>query len=826
MPNPKASRPKELKPDELRWYCNPDVFDFESTTKVKPIEGIVGQERAVKALKLGVDMHSPGYNVFVTGLSGTGKMYTIKSMLESISPECSSLKDYAYVNNFDDVDRPKLLTFQAGKASKFRKDLMDSIKYLQQHIPQVLESESFINLKKRVISGYTEQQQKMMNEFEKKLNKEDLTLGQIKVGEVPRPEILAVINKEPVMVQQLEQYVKENKITKEKADKFVKKYTEFQQELQSLVKNSIQLSQELREAISKLETNEVDHLIKAVIGHLKSVYKDKSVTEYLDKVRDSIFENLDVFKGAKPAQEQSEQGYIVDYLKDYEVNIILDNSNSKQCPVFIETSPTYSNLFGTIEKYSDGQGGWYADFTRIKGGSLLRADGGYIVINAMDAFSEPGVWKSLKRVLLYGKLEIQDIANLYQFSPSIIKPEPIKIEAKVILVGNNHIYSVLSNYEDDFNKIFKVKAEFDYEMKLSDTALTEYARIIKKLIQNENLLEFDKTAIAKITEYGARYAGEKNKLTTRFAYITDLAREACFWAKDTGDKMVTSYHVDQAYESAKERHSLYESKVTEMITDGSILIDTKGERVGQINGLAVYGNGHYSFGKPTRITASVSLGNGNIINVEREAGLSGSSHNKGVLVISGYFKETFGNKVPLSFNANLVFEQGYGMIDGDSASITEICVMLSCLSEVPLKQYIAITGSVNQKGDIQPIGGVNEKVEGFFDICKEIGLSKKQGVIIPVQNVKDLMLKDEVVEAVKKKEFHIYPVEKVEQAVEILTGVKAGIKTTRGNYEVNSIFGKVEKKLQTMYKLARPKPRKQASDKTTQSKRKSKKGKK
>ncbi|MDZ7766144.1 MAG: Lon-insertion domain-containing protein [Melioribacteraceae bacterium] len=314
-----------------------------------------------------------------------------------------------------------------------------------------------------------------------------------------------------------------------------------------------------------------------------------------------------------------------------------------------------------------------------------------------------------------------------------------------------------------FNKIFKVKAEFDYEMDRTDNALNEYARILKKLIDQENLLEFDRTAIAKITEYGARYAGEKENSQLASAYITDLAREASFWAKDNGDKTVNSYHVDQAYFSAKERHSLYESKVSEMISKGSILIDTEGERTGQVNGLAVYGNGHYSFGKPTRITASVSLGNGNIINVEREAGLSGSTHNKGVLVITGYFKGMFGNKVPLSFNASLVFEQGYGTIDGDSASITEICALLSCLSEIPLKQNIAITGSVNQKGDIQPIGGVNEKIEGFFDICKEKGLNKKQGVIIPQQNVRDLMLRDEVVEAVKKKNFIYIPSQKLKK---------------------------------------------------------------
>ena len=460
---------------------------------------------------------------------------------------------------------------------------------------------------------------------------------------------------------------------------------------------------------------------------------------------------------------------------------MLDNSKVTECPVIIETSPTYSNIFGTIEKFSDGMGGWHADFTRIKAGSLLRANGGYLVLNAMDSFGETGVWKTLKRTLLYNKLEIQDLANLYQFSPSILQPEPIEINTKIILIGSNYIYSMLSGYEDDFNKIFKIKAEFDYE-----------------------LLEFDISAIGKIAEYGARYAGEQGKLTTRFAYIADLAREANFWANDVGAKLVNGFHVSQAYESMRERHSLGESKVSEMIEDGTMLIDTDGTRVGQINGLAVYGGGMYSFGKPTRITASVGLGNGSIINVDREAGLSGNTHNKGVLIISGYFRQMFGRRFPLSFSASLVFEQGYGMIDGDSASITEITALLSCISEIPIKQNFAITGSVNQRGDIQPIGGVNDKIEGFFGICKSRGLNGKHSVIIPIQNKKDLMLNDEIVEAVKEKKFHIYAVSKVEEAVELLTGIRAGRLLKNGHFEANTVFGTVDKVLREMRLRAKP----------------------
>lgn len=823
MPLKKAKIIDELKPEDLKWVCNPDVFDFETTNDVKPIEGIVGQDRAIKALKVGVDLKSPGYNIFITGLSGTGKFTTIKMMLESIASGSVSLNDYAYVNNFLDEDRPTLLKFPAGQAVKFKNNLSRTIRFLQEKIPLVLTNDPFLTKKKQMIANYSKTQQSLMNEFEEKLRKDNFTLGQIKVGEMVRPEILTVIDNEPYFMQQLGELIQSNKIKKEDAEQIITKYTSYQEELQQVFRESLKLTQDFQEKINKLETESVDELITLALEDLKKKYKSEKIKNWLDQVHKSILQNLDVFKGAKPAKEESQEGLIIDYLKEYEVNIILDNSHQKNVPVIVETSPTYNNLFGTIEKYSDGRGGWFADFTRIKGGSLLRANGGYLIINATDAFMEPGVWKTLKRVLLYGQLEIQDLANIFQFSPTVLKPEPIDIDAKIILIGSNYIYSILSAYEDDFNKIFKIKADFDYEMTRTDKSLNEYAMVIKKLIEAENLLEFEKSAIAKITEYGARYAGQKNKLTTRFAYIADLIRESSFWAKDKNEKVVKANHVVEAYMSSKERHGLYESKVSEMIKEGTILIDTEGEKVGVVNGLAVYESSHFAFGKPTRITASVALGNGNIINVEREAGLSGNTHNKGVLIISGYFKETFGRNFPLSLSASLVFEQGYGLIDGDSASIAEMAALISAISKIPIKQYIAVTGSVNQKGDVQPIGGVNEKIEGFFDVCKQKGLTGFHGVIIPQQNVKDLMLKDEVIEAVSLNQFHIYSVKRIEEAIEILTGIKVGNRLKNNKFEEDTVYGLVEKELFEMKERMKPQ---QSKTKTPTRKKRINKGKK
>ncbi|NOX17873.1 MAG: AAA family ATPase [Chlorobi bacterium] len=795
---------KELKPEELKWSCDLTCFDFSSTETISPVDGIVGQERAMKALKIGVDLRGPGYNVFITGLSGTGKLTSVKQLLQNILPDCSELTDYAYVNNFDDEDRPILLTFPKGKSKKFKEDLSAAIRFLQENIPSILESESFIGKRNRLIARLKKDVEAKSLDFQKRISKDGFTIGEMKIGEMVGPELLFVKDKQAYHVNAIPELIGAGKISEAEGKKIKKKHAEYNKEFSKVLKASIKTSKEIQQKVGELEVRTIKGIIEIEINDLKEKYPDPKIRAFLDQVAKDIPENKEVFKGVKPVVEETGQGYVIDYLKNYDVNIILDNSNADSCPVVIETSPTYSNLFGTIEKYSDGMGGWHADFTRIKAGSLLRANGGYLVLNALDAFEEAGVWKNLKRVLLHRKLEIQDSANLYHFSPSILQPEAINIDIKVIMIGNNYIYSLLSSYQDDFNKIFKIKAEFDYEMKRTDSALVEYARIVKKLVESEGLLEFNIAAIGKIVEYGARYAESQNKLTTRFAYIADLVREANFWAKDVNRKIVEDFHVIQAYESMRERHSLGDSKISDMINEGILLIDTKGSRVGQVNGLAVYGSGMHSYGKPTRITASVGLGNGNIINVEREAGLSGNTHNKGVLIIGGYFRETFGRKRPLSFSAGLVFEQGYGMIDGDSATAAEICALISSISRTPIKQNFAITGSVNQKGDIQPIGGINEKIEGFFKVCKARGLTGKEGVIMPVQNKNDLMLSDEVVKAVDEKKFHIYTVSRIEEAVELLMGYKAGKLLKSGRYEANTVFCEVEKRLREMKMRATP----------------------
>ncbi|RPI66200.1 MAG: ATP-binding protein, partial [Ignavibacteriales bacterium] len=485
-----------------------------------------------------------------------------------------------------------------------------------------------------------------MGEFEEKMRKENFALGQVKFGELTRPDLLPLINGKPVTIFQLDQLIAEQQLTKESAEDIVKRYNMHQAELQKLFRKSLKLSQEIHSKLGELERKSVEVVVKGLIENLKEQYNTPRIKEYFDLLTENVLNDINLFKGAKPEGETTPDGYTIDYFRDYDVNIVLDNSETKECPVLIETSPTYMNVFGTIEKVNDGHGGWFSDFTNIKAGALLRANGGFLVMNVTHLFEEPGVWRTLKRVLTYRKLEIHDPYYSYQYSPSTLKPEAIEINTKVILLGSQLIYSLLTEHEYDFKKIFKVKADFDYEIKRNDKVLKEYARVIKKFIEDETLLEFDKTAIAYLLEIAAKLTGSQYKLSTRFSVIADIARESNFWAIDDGFNTVNAAHVKKAYKYAMDRHGMLESKVTDMFEEEILLMDTKGERIGQINGLAIYNADFYSFGRPTRITATVSLGSGSIINVEREAGMSGRHYNKGVLIISGYFRETFGQNLP------------------------------------------------------------------------------------------------------------------------------------------------------------------------------------
>jgi lon-related putative ATP-dependent protease len=771
------------------------MIPAETTENVEPIEGIIGQDRALKALKLGVELYSPGYNIFVCGLSGTGKATTIKTILEKIQPRKVMTRDYCYVHNFEDPDRPVLLSFDRGLGCRFKKEIAEAMAMVRARIPGAFEEEEYLKKRQSYVDAYNAKETELFSAFERQIEPDGFVLGRVQEGQSMHPEILIKINDKAVLMSDLSSAVMQELITKEDAEKLTVKYREHKAALQEVFRQGMRLSREYQKKIADHEREVGEFFVNAIFAEIISDYDDEKVKAYQEQLVESVLDNIEQFKAH--AEDDAELP------KEYEVNLVLDNNASPSTPVVIETAPTFRNIFGTIERRQDSNGFWYTDFTMIKPGSLLRANGGFLVINAADALTEPGVWKNLQRVLLYRKLEIQSIEMFAQQSSSALKPEAIDVNVKVILIGNNEIYGLLSSYERDFKKIFKVKVDFDHEMPNTPLAVQQYTALIRKLISDEELKHFDKRAIAGIVEYGARLVDSKKKLTTQFSEIADIVREANYWCQQNSNKYVTAEHVDKAIAETKYRHSLHEEKLQELIDEEVILIDVEGERVGQINGLAVYGGDRFAFGKPTRITAAVSAGKAGIINIEREAKMSGRTHDKGMLILSGYFREQFAQNQPLSFTASISFEQSYSGIDGDSASSTEVYALLSALTEFPITQGIAVTGSVNQKGDIQPIGGVNEKIEGFFDVCATRGLTGSQGVIIPQQNVSDLMLRSNVVEAVREGRFHIWAITQIREGIELLTGVEAGTRGKDGSYPADTVFGRVERRLDTLYKSAR-----------------------
>ncbi len=806
-----AAVPAGLPPEKLRWRCDPARIPFETTAEAQPLDGVIGQERTIRALKMGVEMTAPGYNIFVCGLAGTSRGGMIVRMIEEIHPSTKPAPDRCYVNNFKNPDRPRLLTLPRSQATAFKKDMQSGIEFLRRRIPQVFEGEPFQRQKGRIVDRFTAREKELMDDFTRRIAREQFALGHMQVGAVALPEIFPVLEGQMVPIEDIPKLVHEGKLETVAGEELERKYEQFRQEFTVVYRKTLTLSRELASELSYLEQEAASVLLDGFIEELKEKYPGAQVSEYLEEVRHHILDNLEPFKEREGEEEEqgSQEGPARtqvperDPFRVYGVNVLLAHNEADASPVIFETTPTYANLFGTIQRSYDSRGGWTSDFMDLRAGSVLRADGGFLIMYALDALTEAGVWRTLKRTLNHGKLEIQPMDLFFPFGTSALKPEPIEINVKIILIGDREMYELLYEYEEDFKKIFKVHAEFDEEMPMNDEVIRQYGGRLRKLSADEGLCPFDRSAVAAMIEYGVRKAGRRSKVTARFTDLADLAREACYVAGEVGESPVTGAHVRRAIEAKVERHNLIETKIREMIEEGSLLIDTSGSRMGQVNGLSVLEIGGYAFGKPVRITASAALGKAGLINVEREANLSGRFHDKGMQIIAGYLRAKFAQDKPLSLAASICFEQSYAGIDGDSASSSEIYALLSALSGLPARQEVAVTGSVNQQGDIQPIGGVNHKIEGFYDVCRVKGLTGCQGVIIPIENIEDLMLRDDVIDAVAAGKFHVLPVATVEQGIEILTGVRAGQRDAGGKFEPGTVFALVDQRLREMAQTLR-----------------------
>jgi len=788
---------KELPPEKLAWRLSPEKIPYDNTEECQSCEGIIGQDRAIRSIQTGLHVKSLGYNIFITGLVGTGRTTTIKQLLEKLEKEDKTPDDILFVNNFKVPDEPTLITLPSGKGKSFQDAMEHLIEMLKSNIPELLKSSYYTEKRDGIIDTQQKKQKEILKAFEDEVAKEGFSVIQVQMGLYVKPDLIPVIEGKPTPFPQLENLVREEKFAKEKLEELKEKYEKLTGKLEAVFKLMKETEEETHRLLKEWDQKSITPIIKGAILEIRNNFKYDIITDYLDDVEATLTERINIFKG--PQKQETEKQIIQqDPFLEYKVNLLIDNSELKSAPIIMETNPNYMNLFGSIESTMNRFGLLQTDFTKIKAGSFLKANGGYLIINALDALIEPGVWNTLKRTLRYQTLEIQNFMSIYMVSTSRLKPQPISIDVKVVMIGDSHIHNLLYYMDEDYKKIFKIKAEFDSEMNKDKKTILEYAAFIKKITEDDNLQSFDKEGIAAIIEYGTRIAGRQRKLSTRFNIIADVIREASYFSKKDKKKVVSRSHVEKAIEERFERVGLIEDKIQEMIEEGTIMIDTKGSVVGQVNGLAVYQVGGYAFGKPTRITANTAVGRAGVINIEREADMSGRTHNKGVLILGGYLRGKYAQKKPFSLSASLAFEQSYSGVDGDSASSTEVYAILSSLSKLPLRQDIAVTGSLNQKGEIQPIGGVNEKIEGFFEICKSKGLTGAQGVIIPQQNIQNLMLRKDVVEAVAKGQFHIYPVKNIDRGIEILTGIKAGKTKKNGTFEEGTVNFMVDEEMQRL----------------------------
>ena len=788
---------RELGSSDLRRTCSPDNFSFDTTEELEPLKEIIGQDRALDAIELGLGVKDDEnrYNIYVAGQPGTGKNSAVNKFLEKVSKEEEAPPDICYVHNFEYPDKPQYLQLDAGKGCEFKEDMDELVEHLEDGVSDTFETGEYKKRKETIDQEFNQKKKALFEQLEEEADEKGFILQRTPFGlnTVPKTE-----DGDPMDQQEF------SELEDERREELEDRQEELQTRIQETMQQVMEAEEERNEKIQNLKKEAISFLLDPMFRKLKEKYKEnEKAVDYLHAVKEDILENIDEFTNQNSGGQPAAMAQIAsnqDQFVKYRVNVLINNGDTEGAPVVVEDNATYPNLFGAVEKKAQ-FGMMSTDFTMVKPGALHEANGGYLVLKAKNLFRYGLSWEGLKVALNQGEINIEDPAQMLGYaSTKGLQPEPIPLNIKVVIIGNRRIYNILNNFEEDFQKLFNVKSDFDFEMDWKEEEEVKIARFIRDQADNSSeIRHFDRTGVAKVVEYSSEMARDKEKLSTKFSEITELVKESSYWAKQEGTEHVDGSHVKKAMEEKIERRSLIKDKIQEYIDRGKIFIDTEGKEVGQITGLSVLRTGDFSFGKPARITANVYAGKEGVVNIDREADLSGNTHTKGVMILKGYLGRKFAYDKPLSLTANIAFEQSYSMVDGDSASSTELYAIISSLAEAEINQGIAVTGSVNQKGEIQPIGGAKEKVEGFYEVCKAKGLTGDQGVILPQKNVDNLMLNDEVIDSVEAGDFHIYPVETVSEGLEILTGETAGAEMKDGEYEEGTIFARADDKIRKIY---------------------------
>ncbi len=782
---------KRLRPEQLRQRTDPSIFGFQSTEELQPLQRVIGQDRAVEAIDFGVEIPSKGYNIYAVGPAGSGRTTAVRRFLTQRAAARPAPAEWCYVYNFDDPRKPRALRLPAGRSSELRKMMAELIERIQDEIPRTFEGQPYEERRREFMQEMQSKQMQLYETLENYLNERGFALIRSQAGLAIAP----MLNGE---VLSAEDYQKLDPEIKRRFESF---RPELQKEFDEAMRRARELDRQGKQALDQINAEMAGFVLDTLMSDIRDKFQSCAhVLAYLDAVRADIIANLERLMpqeenasplpfGLRPQRPQERP------FDRYTINVLSENGPGQAAPVVIEDNPTYHNLVGRIEHRAE-FGTMVTDFRQIRPGALHRANGGYLVMEAQSLLSNPLAYDALKRALRNGEIKIEEMAQFYGVVAAVsLEPEPIPLDVKIVIIGDQRLYQMLYALDEEFSELFKVKAEFAVDMRRDEAGLMSLADFVGDICRRENLLHFDPTAVARLVEESGRAAADQDKLTTRFAAMADLVRESAYWAKRAGRPLATAEDVQQAVTARQRRLDYVKERYLETIQQGTILIDTEGAAVGQINALSVAQAADFTFGLPSRISARTFIGRAGVVSIDREVKLSGPIHDKGNLILSSYLASRFAQHRPLSMAASLTFEQNYGGVEGDSASSTELYALLSSLAEVPIRQNLAVTGSVSQLGRVQAIGGVNAKIEGFYDLCRERGLTGDQGVLIPEANVRNLMLRPDVVEAVERGEFHVYAVSTIEEGIELLTGMPAGEEDAEGNYPEGTLYALVKKKL-------------------------------